>query len=228
MAEITQEQVVDYLSNMPVIEIAELVKELEEKWGVSAAPVAVAGAAVAGGCRPAAEEEKTEFDVILADAGARRSRSSRSSRADRLLVSRKPRTSSRARPRPSRRLWQGRGRGHQEEARRSWGQGRGQVGPLVPLALLQGSSGARPRTSGRPVVAHAVRRVRVSRGGSAFRRYPRAAFRVRRNSDGVQGPVELSTSHQPRDGRTDRRHPESDRHPEEQLRQVPPVGHRAA
>jgi len=69
MSEITREQVVDYLSNLPVIQIAELVKELEEKWGVSAAPIAVAGAAA-----PAAEaapvEEQTEFDVVLADVGA--------------------------------------------------------------------------------------------------------------------------------------------------------------
>jgi len=69
MAEISHEQVVDYLSNLPVIQIAELVKELEEKWGVSAAPVAVAGPAGAGAAAPA-EEEKTEFDVILAEAGA--------------------------------------------------------------------------------------------------------------------------------------------------------------
>jgi large subunit ribosomal protein L7/L12 len=52
MAEINKEQVVDYLSNLPVIEIAGLVKELEEKWGVSAAPVAVAGAG--GGAGPVA------------------------------------------------------------------------------------------------------------------------------------------------------------------------------
>jgi large subunit ribosomal protein L7/L12 len=70
MADITREQVVDYLSNMPVIQIAELVKELENKWGVSAAPVAVAGPAGAGGAAPAAAEEQTEFDVILADGGA--------------------------------------------------------------------------------------------------------------------------------------------------------------
>ena len=68
MADISREQVVDYLSNLPVIQIAELVKTLEEKWGVSAAPVAVAAA---GGAAPAAAvEEKTVFDVILADAGA--------------------------------------------------------------------------------------------------------------------------------------------------------------
>ena len=71
MAEITKEQVVDYLSNLPVIQIAALVKELEEKWGVSAAPVAIAGGAGGGAAAAAAPaEEKTEFDVILADGGA--------------------------------------------------------------------------------------------------------------------------------------------------------------
>jgi large subunit ribosomal protein L7/L12 len=69
MAEITKDQVVDFLSSMPVIEIAALVKTLEEKWGVSAAPVVVGGGG--GGAAPAAEvEEQTEFDVILADGGA--------------------------------------------------------------------------------------------------------------------------------------------------------------
>ena len=68
MADITTEQVVDYLSNLPVIQIAELVKTLEAKWGVSAAPVAVSGGAAAPAA--AAVEEKTEFNVILADAGA--------------------------------------------------------------------------------------------------------------------------------------------------------------
>ena len=63
-------QVVDFLSNMPVIELANLIKELEEKWGVTAAaPVAIAAApgAAAGG---APAEEKTSFDVVLADGGA--------------------------------------------------------------------------------------------------------------------------------------------------------------
>ena len=70
MAEITREVVVDYLSQMPVIELAGLIKTLEDKWGVKAAPVAVAaGPAVAA---PVAEKEpeKTEFDVVLAAAGA--------------------------------------------------------------------------------------------------------------------------------------------------------------
>jgi large subunit ribosomal protein L7/L12 len=70
MADITREQVVDYLSNLPVIQIAELVKELEGKWGVSAAPVAVAAAGGGAGPAAAAAEEKTEFDVILVDGGA--------------------------------------------------------------------------------------------------------------------------------------------------------------
>ena len=67
---LNREQVVDYLSGMPVIELAELIKTLEEKWGVSAAaPVAVAAApgAAAGG---APAEAKTEFTVVLKDGGA--------------------------------------------------------------------------------------------------------------------------------------------------------------
>ena len=67
---LNQDQVVDYLSQMPVIELANLIKTLEEKWGVSAAaPVAVAGVAAAGGAAAPAEE-KTEFTVVLTDAGA--------------------------------------------------------------------------------------------------------------------------------------------------------------
>ena len=70
MADITREQVVDYLSNLPVIQIAELIKTLEDKWGVKAAPVAVAGPAAAAAAAPAAAaEEKTEFNVELKEAG---------------------------------------------------------------------------------------------------------------------------------------------------------------
>ena len=65
---ITNEQLIDHISGMSVLEVAELVKELEEKFGVSAAPVAVAGAAGGAG----AAEEKTEFDVVLAEAGAKK------------------------------------------------------------------------------------------------------------------------------------------------------------
>jgi large subunit ribosomal protein L7/L12 len=71
MAEITRDQVVDYLSNLPVIQIAELIKELENKWGVKAAPAAVAMAPAAGGAAAPAEKapEQTEFDVVLSNAG---------------------------------------------------------------------------------------------------------------------------------------------------------------
>ncbi len=61
---------VDQLSGLTVLEIADLVKQLEDKWGVSAAaPVAVAAGPAAGGAAAPAAEEKTSFDVILADAG---------------------------------------------------------------------------------------------------------------------------------------------------------------
>jgi large subunit ribosomal protein L7/L12 len=69
MADLSREQVVDYLSNLPVIQIADLIKVLEEKWGVKAAPVAVAGPAAAA-APAAAVEEKTEFTVELKEAGA--------------------------------------------------------------------------------------------------------------------------------------------------------------
>lgn len=65
---LTREQVIDWLSNRTVLELAEITKELEDKWGVSAAaPVAVAAAAPGAAAAPA--EEKTEFDVILASPG---------------------------------------------------------------------------------------------------------------------------------------------------------------
>jgi large subunit ribosomal protein L7/L12 len=69
MADITKDQVVEFISNMTVLELAEFIKELEEKFGVSAAaPVAAVAAAPAGG-EAAAEEEKTEFDVVLKEVG---------------------------------------------------------------------------------------------------------------------------------------------------------------
>ena len=66
-------KIVEDLSNLTVLEAAELSKMLEEKWGVSAAaPVAVAAAAGGGDAGAAAAEEKDEFDVILTDAGAQK------------------------------------------------------------------------------------------------------------------------------------------------------------
>lgn len=69
MSDLTKEQVIDWLSGQTVLEIAGLVKDLEEKWGVSAAaPVAVAAAGPADG-GAAVAEEKTEFDVVLTGIG---------------------------------------------------------------------------------------------------------------------------------------------------------------
>ena len=68
---ISKEDVLEYISGLSVLELSELVKEFEEKFGVSAQPVAVAGGAVAGDAG-AAGEEQTEFNVVLVDAGAKK------------------------------------------------------------------------------------------------------------------------------------------------------------
>jgi len=65
---VTKEDVLEFISGLSVLELSELVKEFEEKFGVSAQPVAVAGGAVAG----EAAAEKTEFDVVLTNAGAKK------------------------------------------------------------------------------------------------------------------------------------------------------------
>ncbi len=73
MAEVTQEQVVDYIKEMSVLELSGLVKKLEDELGVSAAmPMAVAGAAAQGAAAGAAAEEQTEFTVNLTDVGAKK------------------------------------------------------------------------------------------------------------------------------------------------------------
>jgi large subunit ribosomal protein L7/L12 len=70
MADITRDQVKDWLSNQTVLELSELVSELEEAWGVSAAaPVAVAAIGAAGAGAAEAAAEQTEFDVVLTDVG---------------------------------------------------------------------------------------------------------------------------------------------------------------
>lgn len=72
MADITKDQVVDFIANMSVLEMSELVKEMEEKFGVSAAAAAVAAPASGGGESEAAAEEKTEFGVILTSFGEKK------------------------------------------------------------------------------------------------------------------------------------------------------------
>ena len=73
MANITKDQVIEFISNMSVLEMSELVKEMEEKFGVSAASAAVAAPVAAGtGDTAATAEEKTEFDVILTSIGEKK------------------------------------------------------------------------------------------------------------------------------------------------------------
>lgn len=67
---ITKEELLDYIGGLSVLELSELVKAFEEKFGVSAAPTVVAGAGA--GVAAAAVEEKTEFDVILLDGGEKK------------------------------------------------------------------------------------------------------------------------------------------------------------
>jgi len=73
MADVSKEQVVDFLSKMSVMDLAALTKELEDKWGVKAAPVAVAASgAPAGAAAAAPAAEQTEFTVILKEVGAKK------------------------------------------------------------------------------------------------------------------------------------------------------------
>ena len=71
MAEITKDDVIEFISNMTVLELSEMIKEMEDKFGVTAAaPVAMMGAGMPGGPGDvAAEEEQTEFDVVLLTPG---------------------------------------------------------------------------------------------------------------------------------------------------------------
>ena len=72
MADITKDQVIDFIANMSVLEMSELVKDMEEKFGVSTAEAAVATPTAGGGGGEAATEEKTEFDVILTSFGEKK------------------------------------------------------------------------------------------------------------------------------------------------------------
>ena len=70
MSNITKDQVIEWLSSQSVLDLAALVKDLEGKWGVSAAAAVAAGPAAGGAAPAAAAEEKTEFTVVLTEAGA--------------------------------------------------------------------------------------------------------------------------------------------------------------
>jgi large subunit ribosomal protein L7/L12 len=72
MAGITKDDVISYIENMSVLDLSNMIKELEEKFGVSAAAVAAAPVAVAAGGDAGAAEEKTEFNIVLVGAGDKR------------------------------------------------------------------------------------------------------------------------------------------------------------
>ena len=128
MADLNSEQVVDYLSNLPVIRIGGSHQDPRDKWGVKAAPVAVAAAAGPAAAAAAPVEEKTEFD-----GRARRRRRQQDQRHQGRPRDHRPRPQrgegpGRRRPQDRQgRRRQGRRRGDEEEARRSGRQGRAQV-----------------------------------------------------------------------------------------------------
>jgi large subunit ribosomal protein L7/L12 len=68
-AKLTKEELIKYIEEMPVLELAELVKDLEDRFGVTAAPMAVAAVAAPGAAAAPAEEEQAEFDVVLTGFG---------------------------------------------------------------------------------------------------------------------------------------------------------------
>ena len=72
MSDLTKDQVVDFLSNLTILQVKELTDELEDKWGVSAAAAVAVAAPAPGGEAAEAAEEKTEFDVVLTEAGAKK------------------------------------------------------------------------------------------------------------------------------------------------------------
>ena len=72
MSDVTREQVVDFLSAMSVLELSDLVKELEDKWDVSAAAMAAPVMMAGGGDAGAAADEQTEFDVVMTSFGAKK------------------------------------------------------------------------------------------------------------------------------------------------------------
>ena len=129
MADVTQDQVVEYIKNISVMELSKLVKTLESELGVSAAAAAPVVVAAGGGAAAAAPaEEQTEFNVILLEAGANKINVIK---AVREVTVARPEGSQGPRRRRAQgdqgRRDEGRGRGHQEEVRRSRREGRDQV-----------------------------------------------------------------------------------------------------
>ena len=142
---VTKEQVVEFISNMTVLELSEFIKELEEKFGVSAAAPAAAMvmAAPADGGAAAAAEEKTEFDVILKEAGANKIGVIKVVRALTSLGLKEAKGKGRRLPlHPEGRREQGRSRRSQEAADRSRRCRRSEVSSVFPISF---EGGCEPR-----------------------------------------------------------------------------------
>ena len=128
MAEVTQQQVVEYIKGISVLELSQLVKTLESELGVSAAaamPMAMPGGGGGGAAAPA--EEKTEFTVTLTEIGGNKINVIKVVREVTSLGLKEAKDLVEARPSRQGRHHQGRGRGHQEEVRGSRREGRDQV-----------------------------------------------------------------------------------------------------
>ena len=129
MADVNMDQIIDQLSNLTVMQIADLTKKLEDKWGVKAAPVAVAG--VGGAAAAAAAEaaaEQTEFTVILVQRGHQQDPGDQGDPRDHQPGPQGGQGPGRRRAEGDQgRRVEGRGRGHQEEDRRGGRYGRDQV-----------------------------------------------------------------------------------------------------
>jgi large subunit ribosomal protein L7/L12 len=169
MAEVTQQQVVEYIKGISVLELSQLVKTLEAELGVSAAaamPMAMpmGGGAAAGGAAPV--EEKTEFNVTLTEIGTNKINVIKVVREITSLGLKEAKDLVESAPKPAQadqgRRAEGRGRGHQEEVRGSRREGRDQVA---------GAGGLRCRSTGSGLWAPGFRALPGGRLPEAYSRF---------------------------------------------------------
>ena len=217
MAEVTQQQVVEYIKGISVLELSQLVKTLESELGVSAAAAMPMGDADGGGGGGAAApaEEKTEFTVTLTEIGGNKINVIKVVREDH-----QPRPQGSQGPRRERaqadqgRRDQGRGRGDQEEVRGSRREGRSQVG----LRALRAAASAAAEPSDRRVLA-ACQPGEPGLAPGAIRSsapiFPRGPTNVQPSQE------RLPRAHRLLEDQDDRSDPEPDRDPEEVLRAFP-------
>ena len=146
MAELNQQQVIDYIKGISVLELSQLVKALEQELGVSAAaamPMAMAGGGGGAGAAAAPVEEKTEFTVTLTEVGEKKINVIKVVREVTSLGLKEAKDLVEGAPKAHQgRRAEGRGRSHQEEVRGSRREGRDQVAPT--LAGCSSGCGLRP------------------------------------------------------------------------------------